>query len=567
MKNNRVKVRRAMKRATGLTGLSVALLASTAALASGTALLSSALLMPDSLVAQWLVRPLAAVGVAPAGVSAGSGLPSSVGTSTSRSTPPPANIAVNPTKIGVNLQVPLYYNTVRAFANLAHAGRWRVQSKAGDPEASYFDAEGGIIKYNPNDNLYIILARPNELHNGKSVDIVCRWDGTGKLMVPTSGGAKNIVVRPNEARFTYVMHKNEAQLKVSAVTPSDPIRNLDCREPTMDPNALYDPAYVANLKRYSNLRFMDWQSTNSNGAVTWATRSRVGGKSNLIKGPDAFPIEWMIELANQTGVDPWFCMPWNADADYVRKFAELVRDKLDPKLTAYVEASNEVWNWAFVVATQASNEGLARGLSTNKQTALYYRYAEKTIEVMDIWTSVFAGQQKRIVRVAASHHALPGSFVHIMGFRDVATKVDAMASAPYFGVNLDKMTVDPNDLEPVFVALRDKIRLQLEYNGPNMKATAVKYGKRMITYEAGQHVTGDDVALNTAIQNDPRMAELYTHYLRYWQTNYGDLMSLYMDVGSVSKYGAWGMLEHAGQKPGSTPKSKAVTLFQASISK
>jgi hypothetical protein len=566
MKTNRVKVRRSMKRATGIAGVSITLLASTAALAGGAVLLSSGLQMPDSLVAQWLVRPLAAASLATVGQSSGGGLPTSVGTSTSRATAPVASSALKPTQIGVNLAVPLYYNTVRAFANLAYSSRWRVQSKAGDPEASYFNADGGIIKFNTNDTIAIALVRPNDMHNGKSVDIVCRWDGTGKMLVANTGAAQNIVMRPNEARFTYVMHKNDAQMKVIGVTPSDPIRNLDCREPTMDPNALYDPAYVANLKRYHNLRFMDWQNTNANGAISWDTRSRVVGK-NLIKGPDAFPIEWMIELANQTGVDPWFCMPWNADADYVRKFAQLVRDKLDPKLTAYVEVSNEVWNWAFVVASQASNEGLARGLSTNKQTALYYRYAEKTIEVMDIWTSVFAGQQKRIVRVAASQHALPGSFVHIMGFRDVATKVDAMASAPYFGVNLDKMTVDPNNLEPVFVALRDKIRLQLEYNGPNMKATAVKYGKRMITYEAGQHVTGSNVALNTAVQHDPRMAALYTHYLRYWQANYGDLMSLYMDVGPVSKYGAWGMLEHAGQKAGATPKSKAVTLFQASIGK
>ena len=41
------------------------------------------------------------------------------------------------------------------------------------------------------------------------------------------------------------------------------------------------------------------------------------------------PVEAMDELANRTGVDPWFNLPVNASDDYVRGFATYVRSRLD----------------------------------------------------------------------------------------------------------------------------------------------------------------------------------------------------------------------------------------------
>ncbi len=67
----------------------------------------------------------------------------------------------------------------------------------------------------------------------------------------------------------------------------------------------------------------------------------------------ALLIEYMIQLANEAHANPWFCMPWNTDDDYVRKFAEKVRDLLDPSLVAYVETGNEVWNFSFGMTLQA----------------------------------------------------------------------------------------------------------------------------------------------------------------------------------------------------------------------
>jgi hypothetical protein len=58
-------------------------------------------------------------------------------------------------------------------------------------------------------------------------------------------------------------------------------------------------------------------------------------------------LEIMIQLANLTKTDPWFCMPHRATPEYMAEFAKHVKTKLDPGLKVYVEYSNEVWNWGF----------------------------------------------------------------------------------------------------------------------------------------------------------------------------------------------------------------------------
>jgi hypothetical protein len=73
---------------------------------------------------------------------------------------------------------------------------------------------------------------------------------------------------------------------------------------------------------------MDWGATNVSPIVEWADRSHVADVTYAT--PAGVPIEVMIDLANTLHVDPWFCIPHQASDDYVRRFATLVRDRLDP---------------------------------------------------------------------------------------------------------------------------------------------------------------------------------------------------------------------------------------------
>ncbi len=57
---------------------------------------------------------------------------------------------------------------------------------------------------------------------------------------------------------------------------------------------------------------------------------------------------------------------------------------------AYFELSNEVSNFAFGVAGQALNEGIASNLSSDKYTNNLLRYAEKSTWMHKLVTAAFA---------------------------------------------------------------------------------------------------------------------------------------------------------------------------------
>jgi hypothetical protein len=565
VKKSRIRKKSPVKSLMGLFGAGSLTLFSTAAVAGALSLVYAALEMPDSLVAKWLVRPLAIASVGT--VSASGGLPTGVGSSTSVTNP--ASVALKPMKLGINLAPPTYYGTHTVFMNLAADSGWYVHPAGGGSTDSYFDANRNVVKVLPGDQISRALMRPSAYYQKKSVDVTCKWDGVGTLSV-LKLGIVNLVMGTNSMRYTQLydgVEGGRSAIYLQSVDPNNPVRNMDCREVGASPTALFDPVFLANVKRYSTIRFMDWQNINANLPTTWAKRTTPA--MGQIMGVDGMPIEHMIALANQTHTNPWFCMPWNADDDYVRRFAQLVRDTLDPDLKVYVEASNEVWNWGFPVTTQAQQEGLQSGLTADGQVAVWLRYAEKTIQVMDIWKQEFAGQNTRLVRVAASLNAWSLPIQKILEFRDTPQHIDAVASAPYFEYDVATITAS-TDLKTVFATLKMTLDARLD-QAKAFKQFADQYNLRFITYEAGQHMANvpNDyrVQLLSDIQHDQRMGQLYTHYMTRWNNEIGDLMMLFNDYGLVSQFGAWGMLDYGGQAANATPKSKAVQLFQASISK
>lgn len=557
MKKSRIKKRSVKKSIFRLFGATGAIMMSTAAMAGALSLVYAALEMPDSLVAKWLVRPLAAASLA---TNPSGGLPSGVGYTTSTTTPPPATL--KPTSVGINLNDAPYWGNNRIFTNLAADSGWRLTIASGGSQDGYWDANRNVIKLLPGDYAVRAILRPTAVMKGKSVDVICRWDGVGNVDPNNLDNIKNRVLTANSFRYTQTPNgQNWLNVVLRSVDPTNPVRNFDCRETSAPRDQLFDPTYIANVKRFSTVRFMGWQRTNNNLPITWAART-TPAMGQVYAEADGYAIEHMIALANQAKVNPWFCMPWNADDDYIRKFAELVRDTLDPSLTAYVELSNEVWNWGFSVTTQARDEGVAAGLASDG-TALLYRYAQKTGHVMDIWKDVFTGQMNRIVRVAANQNANPWTIQQILTWNNgyIVSRIDAISSAPYFDAYF--ATTVP-DVDAFFVDLKQTMDYRLE-NAKQYKQLADQRGLRFIPYEAGQHVTGEDVPQLRAIEADPRMGQLYSYYLKRWNAEFGDVIMLFNDVDQTSRFGAWGMLDYIGQSPLEATKSRAVQLFMTSI--
>lgn len=470
-------------------------------------------------------------------------------------------------KLGVNLELPTDWGGVRVFSNLAMQGPWWLAPPTGSwitLPSDRLDRDQNLIKLAAGEKAIRAISAPTDALLGRSVDVICRW--AGKAKVQTQGSvAQNPKVSGNSLTFTFVPSGvSGTALTISDVDAANPIRNIDCREADADWNTVFDPRFVKEVARYDTLRFVKWQTAvEANKPVSWAGRSLPTANTYRMT-VDGVPIEHMVLLANLSQTNPWFCIPWNADEEYIRKFAEYVRDNLDPNLVAYVELSNEVWNSGYPVHKQALDEGTAQKLASDYGTIINYRYAQRTGEVMDIWKAAFASNPKRIVRVIAGQNAVSWGAKVALNYKDTASKVDALATAPYFEYSLAAGEKPGADFFSKVLTDRMDFRLS---NAADSKALAASKGLRFIAYEAGQHVTisgRDDMPTLSQIQRDPRMGDLYTRYLMKWKNEFGDLMVLYSAWGPVGQYGAWGMQEYLGQPLKEAPKAQAVDLFRQS---
>jgi hypothetical protein len=250
-------------------------------------------------------------------------------------------------------------------------------------------------------------------------------------------------------------------------------------------------------------------------------------------------------------------MPWNADDDYITRFAQLVRARLPAGRSVYVETGNEIWNMGFPAGKQAIKEGLERKLATDEHEAGMRRYAERTVEVMRPWEAAFA-DRPGLVRVLATQHVWPHTAELALSFRDTAKHVDALATAPYFGATLGGTE---NTRSSSLERLNTELQASLKDAAANRRI-AVGYGKRYIGYEGGQGLAlPAQVELSGKIQHDPAMYDLYRRYLTAWQRDSGDVLCLFNSVSRPTSWGSWGLSEWEDETPAEAPKLRAVREF------
>jgi hypothetical protein len=462
-------------------------------------------------------------------------------------------------KLGVNLDTIAYWDGSRPFENLLYGGSWQMVATgaAEDVPPEDLDANGWVKTLPAGYQAQRPLSVP-----AATGDFVCRFQGSGLINV--GGPVSNISMAPGVTKFSVTAtYPNEQLVYLKyQIDAADYIRNIDCREASASTAAVFAPEFLATLSGFKTIRFVKWTpSVEANTAnVTWGTRNKPGDGD--YQHNDGVPVELMVELANDAGASPWFNVPWNADDDYVTRFATYVRDHLGADKQVYVETGNEVWNGSYPVFAQAAAEAAAESLDPGaaqfQQVA--ERYAEKTQHIMQIWSSVFAGQANRLVRVAAFQNVSPFYGDVMLKYRDTYKSVDAYATAPYWAFmpgDYSGQTLD----QILTTALPAKIEETLGF-AVQSKQLASKYGLRYMTYEGGQHVVlPNNVDLLKQIERDPRMADLYNSYLTKWQAQVGDPLTLFALTGPISSSGAWGLVEYNGQPLSDAPKMRAVRTF------
>jgi len=304
----------------------------------------------------------------------------------------------------------------------------------------------------------------------------------------------------------------------------------------------FHPEYLKSLEPFSVLRFMDWGKTNTTRDVAWSDRTT----PDMQSGETAVPLEHMIELSNILNADPWFCMPHTASDDYIRKYAQMVKADLHPDATIYVEWSNEVWNAQFGVYNWVKSRSGGNDLG---HSDFYATWAERSINTFRIWREVFAGEEHRIVRVAATQLQNP----------DVGNKYtsalngefDAFAPSGYVGLKNSRIPVGATSDTLIDMLLESIPRdnagwYQAHADRAAIWSAALGRKIRLITYEAGQHLSpnGDDrvhwYQAYLEAQVSPRMFDVYIANIAAFDAAGGDLFTAFNDVGQRSKHGSWG---------------------------
>ena len=437
----------------------------------------------------------------------------------------------------------------------------------------------------------------------------------GKGVIEVSGRAQKVRYGTGEVTFDYAPGPGSVEIRVQRINTTDPPRDIAVvkveNAKRHAQGALFNPAWTARIGQFQALRFTGWMATDNAKLVTWADRP----KPDHMTWARGVPVEVMVRLANELEVDIWVNVPHLADDDFVRQFAMLVRDSLDPSLKVYVEFSNAVWDGQLEQARWADAQ--ARAQWNTKDTWMQY-YGMRAAQVARIWTQVFEGADKaRLVNVISGQTAelgleadvLSAPLAQAQGMPAPAEAFDAYAIAGYFGGALGRAERRPMikawleesrtravaaaqtkglsgagaqsyidqhqfDFAAALAAreLRDgavsgdSAETLSDLIGrvwPYHAQVAQAHGLDLILYGGGidAAATGD-AALSAFLQHlnyAPEMGGLYTTLLEGWKAVGGQLFSVTADVRDPTTSGSGGALRHLED---SNPRWDALVAFQ-----
>ena len=428
---------------------------------------------------------------------------------------------------------------------------------------------------------------------------VVLYEGEGTIEYTLSGDKIESESEPGRDVIDFTPQGNLLGINITETDPNNTgnyIRNIRViREDQLDlyeAGATFNPEWIDKIEDFRSLRFMDWMNTNNSDVSQWSDRTQVDDAS----WTSGAPLEVMIELANQTGTDPWFTIPHQATDEYIQNFAATVKEQLDPDLKAHFEFSNEVWNWQFEQAQYAHREGQERW-GEDVGTAWVQWYGMRSAQMAQILDEVYGEEaDDRLVKVISTQTGYKALAKYILeapkwvaeGNPAPYTLFDAFGITGYFSGRLGHSTENyetvkswiQDDREAAF----DKALQALGGNdtllpdpGDSVLDTiegfkhynqvATDYGLDLVTYEAGTHVVGvpgeaknDEEFTEFLIELNrrPEMGDLYDQLLQGWKDAGGTLFNQFVDVGRASKHGSWGALAHLND---STSRWESVTSF------
>lgn len=539
--------------------------------------------------------------------------------------------------VGINLANINDFNGQGAFLDLMRTARsWGSiddsnQRNNGDQDGILsFDENGWVTSIDAPDVIAYYTPIMTDIDGfGDSFEAgryVVRYEGEGTLGIDTSfgsGSSGEVVVVENEPGrmvFDYTPGEGNVRLFVADLSddPSDYVRNIEVvwetYEPLLDQGEVFAPTFLDSLSGFNSIRFMNWMNINEESANWGAAGApfRSPDADDLLaadhfsfsrpalqNGVEGISVELMVELANKTGTDPWFTIPFGATNAYIEAFGAHVRANLDPELKAYFEYGNEVWNWGFASTYQAFELGrqLFGEDSWNPGQQYYAVDSARMSHVLQtLWgedpddqlitvlskqtrdSSALLDLMMQTPDFVALGNDVPEQFADIAGLSPDQVGFDALGITSYFHTDLSDnrdeiMAMVANDTDEEWAAVIDRmingedgLMQRAAQDWATIAEDARAYGLQLVGYEGNQHVgpAGSDPdyqAFLNALYERPEMGELLTTMLETWRSVGGGQLEVFQDIG-ISVAGRWGLRTH--QLDENTAMLDAVTNFSES---
>lgn len=525
--------------------------------------------------------------------------------------------------VGLNLSGLAYWNPAPPMIDvMKQAGPWIT----GSPTA-WDTGEEATLKTDADDNVLTLPAATDTTVKWRWAttalsasgalplgSYVMTYDGAGTLYY---GGATRDPKLSTPGRDVVVINSTgNIWLTIQATDPTNPVRNLHFWRPggacstdltvfaadaTACPGTFvpyekfpagasiwYQP-WLADMKGFRALRFMDWNQTNTTPVKSWAQRTTM--TSRRWTSASGVPIEAELDLANRLQVDAWMNVPpYVTDTDYALQIGKLAAKMLTGISRLDLEYANETWNYAFPatlwIYTQASAHW-AKQVALPGANPWYMArawYAERLVQMCDAAKSADPSARCVANTQAGSNGddlklvAACGAAVQYDLDQPCYKGIDVAAIAPYFGYYMGSTTPGTRSIvdgwtkqqDGGLAALFNEFTTGQIVPGGSLAQTAAwtkatvafanTLGIPVWGYEGGQSLTvsGTDApvqALFAAANRDQRMGAVYDRMLADWTAGGGQVFNYFASSGVASPSGFWGM--KLNQADDASPKWQA----------
>lgn len=474
--------------------------------------------------------------------------PGAPGSPTPPPPPPPPPAPPNPW-VGLNVLGTADFIGGKKRKNLAY------QARPFSPPPGSFGANGWPI-YAPGTSGLTRFFNAMDGHYATG-NVVFTYEGIGTLtplgctlVSSVPGRVVANIVTPDNVGIGYTVEDQDS---------GDPLRNVAVFYES-DEAGLADPwapDYKTFLQPFKALRFMEAQRINGSTVTDWSSRSlETWWTQTTAQNNKGFPLEWCLDLAQELGRDPWVCIPHLATDDYIHEAAILCLSKLTPGRKVIVEYSNEIWNDLFPQGLEI--QALGEVIWPLDQPAIARRkyWSRRSREIFDIFAAEMGGTSS-LCRVVASQYG-PNTSIgeYVLDFEDLKDHCDAYAVAPYFGGRACRagsghpFSVPPTDIDVFLDAVDLEVDVTLAHLAAS-KAVATNRGLDLFCYESGDAFvpvgafnTAPFLALLEATRTNPRMQDIYDHYLEGLQAGGVALNCHFGDMQRDASSGCWGSAEY-----------------------